>query len=290
MIRYPIPRQELIDRIRACQPNWIGRAEARTAAYARARDYVGGAEFWAEIKQVYIDLQSEKCAYCETKLQGAALAKKVHEVEHFRPKAGVAKWPNLSVSHWKLFVPPCPMGRQSTKGYFRLAYHPFNYAIACTRCNSTLKGNYFPIRSRRQVTSGDPSSLYAESPLLPYPISDLDDDPAVLITFDGVLAVPTDQAGPNWERAYTTINFFQLNHEDLTSRRAHLIAGLWYVLEASRRGGAKARQDASKHLDVACAAGGEFSSCATAFRRLYEADRAIAAEKAHAARVFAGLG
>ena len=289
MIRYAISRHELIDRIHAHRPNWIARALARTGVYAQAGDYSGGTDFWGEIKQVYIELQSEKCAYCETKLQGAALASKVHEVEHFRPKASVAVWPNMSVAHWRNFVPPCAMGKASAQGYFRLAYHPFNYAIACTRCNSTLKSNYFPIRGRRQTSAGDPSWLYREDPLLIYPVSDLDDDPATLITFDGVLAVPKHKAGPDWERGYTTINFFQLNHEDLTSRRAQLLAAFWYVLEVAAAGARTARERATRHLDAACASGGEFSGCVSAFRRLYTSNRPHAEAKAHEARVFAGL-
>jgi 5-methylcytosine-specific restriction endonuclease McrA len=290
MIRYEIGRQDLIDRIQGHKPNWISRAKTRTEEYARAHDYSAGTEFWGEIKQVYIDLQSEKCAYCETKLQGAALASKVHEVEHFRPKSSVAAWPNHAVAHWKNFTPPCAMGRQSAKGYYHLAYHPFNYAIACTRCNSTLKSNYFPIRGNRRTAIRDPSWLHVEDPLLIYPISDLDDDPATIIAFDGVLAVPKVRTGPKWERAYSVINFFQLNHEDLTSRRAQLLAALWYVLETAATGTRVARAQARRHLDAAGASGSEFSGCVFAFRQLYESSRALADAKARETRVFAGFG
>ncbi len=87
MIRYPIASEDLLALINARNATWISRAEARTKDYAATGDYTGGTEFWGQIKQVYITLQHEKCAYCETKLQGAMLASKVHEVEHYRPTA-----------------------------------------------------------------------------------------------------------------------------------------------------------------------------------------------------------
>ena len=223
MVRYPVGRQQLLDLINLTNPTWIARAKQRTKEYGVARNYTGGSEFWGDIKQVYIDLQHEKCAYCETKLQGAQFASKVHEIEHFRPKQSIKVWPNPSLSYLADFKPPCKMGSANAVGYYLLPYHPFNYAIACTRCNSTLKSNYFPVRGRRNVRGGDPSKMAGEDALLVYPISDLDDDPRDLITFDGVLAVPAQQAGPTFARAVTTIRFFQLNHEDLTTRRAEML-------------------------------------------------------------------
>ena len=182
MVRYPVGRQELIDLINTKRPTWIGRAQTRTAAYALARDYTGGSEFWGEIKDVYIQLQHEKCAYCETKLQGAQYASKVHEVEHYRPKQSVKAWPNLNLTYLANFQAAWATGAESQVGYYQLPYHPFNYAIACTRCNSTLKSNYFPIRGPRDVAGSDPTQMYGESALLIYPISDIDEDPGDLIT------------------------------------------------------------------------------------------------------------
>lgn len=277
MTRYPVGRQELIDLIHAEKASWIGRAEQRTQAYALARDYTGGSEFWGEIKNVYIRLQHEKCAYCETKLQGVDFASKVHEVEHFRPKQGVRAWPDAALGYLAGFRPPCAMGRPSTQGYFKLAYHPFNYAIACTRCNSTLKSNYFPIRGKRNVRADDPSRLDGEAALLIYPVSDIDEDPADLITFEGVLAVPRHSSGPAFERAMTTIWFFQLNHEDLTSRRAEMLGQLYLNLEelADNPSGRLAKQHRQK-IDEVCSSKGQFSACMRAYRDLHTADRPAA--------------
>jgi hypothetical protein len=273
MVRYPVDPQQLIDLITVEKPNWIGRARVRTQAYAQARDYTGGSEFWGEIKDVYIRLQHEKCAYCETKLQGASYASKVHEVEHFRPKQSVKTWPGTSLTYLANFQPPCAMGTGSTQGYYQLAYHPFNYAIACTRCNSTLKSNYFPVRGPRDLAADDPSQMAGERALLVYPVSDIDEDPQELITFDGVLAIPKHKTGAAFERAVTTISFFQLNHEDLTSRRAEMLGQLWLNLEflaSSPALGLQRRLNAL--IDVTCSPQGQFSSCMKAFRALYASD------------------
>ncbi|CAN7540247.1 hypothetical protein LJR039_003729 [Pseudorhodoferax sp. LjRoot39] len=288
MRRYPVGRQELIDLINQERPTWIDRARARTDAYVQSRDYTGGSEFWGEIKKVYIDLQFEKCAYCETKLQGFRFASKVHEVEHFRPKQSVKVWPNSSIDHLANFVPPCSTGTASPAGYYALSYHPFNYAIACTRCNSTLKSNYFPVRGARDPGGVDPSQMSGEDALLLYPISDIDDDPTALIAFDGVLAVPKQASGPAYERAVVTIRFFQLNHEDLTTRRASILAPLWLNLETlASNPPAEIAQQVRRAVDRACSPRSEFSACMSAFRARFEADPAGARQLGEMANLLA---
>jgi 5-methylcytosine-specific restriction endonuclease McrA len=277
VIRYPITRALLLERIAAVSRRWLQRAAERTAVYEQAEAYTGGSEFWGDIKQVYIDLQHEKCAYCETKLQGAELASKVHEVEHFRPKASVAAWPDRSKQHWESFPTTIPTGDTSTNGYYRLAYNPLNYAIACTRCNSTLKSNHFPIRGARNVALDDPADAGAEDALLIYPLSDFDADPFELITFDGVIAIPREQRGRDHERALTNIAFFQLNHQDLTTRRAVLIRALWFGLEGARNEVApEDRAFAAQFVEQLCDESAEFTACMTAFRDLYTVNRATA--------------
>ena len=285
MIRYPIEREDLIQRIRTLNSGWLARALERTEQYIDAQDYVGGSEFWGSIKQVYIELQHEKCAYCETQLQGAAYASKVHEIEHFRPKSSVKAWPERKKPAWSDFPAHIATGLPSEKGYYALAYHPFNYAIACTRCNSSLKSNFFPLRGVREVALADPSLSQAEDALLVYPISNVDTDPAQLIAFDGVLAVPRLLAGPDHERALTTIYFFDLNHQDLTSRRAEMIGHLWNALESRRLAtDLPDRQFAQDTIAMVCSAAGQFSACMQAFQQLYQHDRPTARQKALYAR------
>jgi hypothetical protein len=288
VIQIQVGRQQLIDLIQQADAKWIADARVRTSQYVAAQDYTGGTEFWGRIKTVYIRLQFEKCAYCETKLQGSVLASKVHEVEHFRPKSSLKAWPDRKRPYWRDFPASIVTGAEHQQGYFALAYHPFNYAIACTRCNSTLKSNYFPIRGTRMVALEDPSQGASEESLLVYPVSDIDHDPSDLIEFDGVLAVPKHRTGPLHEKALTTIWFFQLNHQDLTLRRAELLVPLWNTLEIRRLGGqSEDARMADEDLRHACLAAGQFSACVAAFCDLYDSDRARAKEMWKLARSFA---
>jgi hypothetical protein len=273
MVRYPVQRQDLIAAINETKPSWLQRAKDRTEVYRQAHAYTGGSEFWGEIKDVFIQLQHEKCAYCETKLQGAKLASKVHEVEHFRPKSSVKAWPPAGDS----FRPNWPLGSESPEGYYLLAYHPFNYAIACTRCNSTLKSNCFPVAGARDVHADDPSHLQHEKPLLIYPVSDIDADPAALIGFDGVTARARHARGAKRQRALTTIRFFQLNHQDLTTRRAEMLGQLYLNLEGLAAGPAgPLRQRLEALIERTCAPTGQFSGCMRDFLQLYSQDTARA--------------
>ncbi|MFY1664739.1 hypothetical protein [Pseudomonas sp. Pseu.R1] len=268
MIRYPISESELIKLIDKIKPDWRTRAALETQRFIDAKDYLEGSDFWGEIKEVYIDLQYEKCAYCETKLQGKSLASKVHEVEHFRPKSSIKVWPNPKSKRWKLFKPSWVTGAASKTGYFRLTYHPLNYAIACTRCNSTLKSNYFPIKGKRDLLSAHPVNMQSESQLLLYPISSVDiDAPEDIISFDGVLAVPAHDSGSKYERAVTNIEFFQLNHQDLTTRRGKAILGLWTALMLAKQPGQE--EFANSMINMLCSPENEFSACLCAFRTLF---------------------
>ena len=285
MIRCAVGRQQLLDDIEAEKPGWLNRAKAATAASAAAGQYVAGSDIWGEIKHVYIRLQHEKCVYCESKLQGSGLAAKVHEVEHFRPKSRLRAWPGSANRLPPGYTAPCQTGPASNVGYYLLAYHPFNYAIACTRCNSTLKSDWFPVRGKRDVHLADPSWGYMEDPLLIYPISDLDDDPATLIGFDGVLPKPVATELHKAQRAAVTITFFALDAEDLTSRRAAILFPLWVALRTQATSvDAQLRMDAADAINAICAATAEFSACFSAFRALFAINPVRAAKLADAAR------
>ncbi|WP_342316696.1 hypothetical protein [Lysobacter sp. FW306-1B-D06B] len=290
MRRIDTTQADLHAAIDAEKPGWLAKAKKRTAQYKTAGKYGAGSEFWGDIKNVYIDLQHEKCAYCETKLAGKQLASKVHEVEHFRPKSKVSKWPAKAKKGVTPFVPPCKVGGESENGYYLLAYHPLNYAIACTRCNSTLKSDYFPVRGRRNIQGSDPTKLKGEDALLIYPMGDIDADPSDLIRFDGVLAVPAKTRGKNFERALITIEFFKLNHEDLTTRRAQIIAMLWRALRTLELGNLPSdlRNDTQSTIDLSVAASGQFSSCARDFVDLYSTNKTLANEYGRLAQDLVG--
>lgn len=279
MIRIDITKDELYDGIEALDATWLKKAKAKVAEYKAQGKYVKAkSEFWGDIKTIYIKRQHEKCAYCETKMAGKDLASKVHEVEHFRPKSKIKQWPGKARKGEVAFTPPCPVGGASNVGYFLLTYHPFNFAIACTRCNSTLKSDYFPVRKTRNVKGINPARMKSEDALLIYPVSDLDVDPCKLIRFDGVLAVPARSSGADFERAVVTIEFFKLNYEDLTSRRAQIVAGLWLNLRTLDDPGVTedVRAAHTRAIKRATTPAREFSACARDYVQLHKSDKALA--------------
>lgn len=126
--------------------------------------------------------------------------------------------------------------------------------------------------------------MQAELPLLLYPISDIDpDDPLDIITFEGVLAVPVDREGPKYERAITNIAFFQLNHQDLTSRRAQELLKLWIAMDAHARAPHSAGSIPALVIERMCSEESHLSACMAAFKALYLRDPALAREYAQLA-------
>lgn len=99
---------------------------------------------WKDYKPDFLDAQhGGKCAFCETRF----LAAYYGDVEHFRPKTSVKDVddPGLResgpprrdrVRTWKTETQP---------GYWWLAYTWDNWLASCTICNSSWKGNQFPL-------------------------------------------------------------------------------------------------------------------------------------------------
>lgn len=92
MIRYNTTRSELERKI---GKPWLQAAARKTAAFRKARRYNEREGSWSKIKQVYIDLQFGKCAYCERHFGSDEKSRIEHDVEHFRPKSAVKAWPPL---------------------------------------------------------------------------------------------------------------------------------------------------------------------------------------------------
>ena len=88
MIRIPVTIPQLEAAIESERKGWFDRVKLRLIALRGVDDPEFENE-WSDIKQVYIDLQHTKCAFCEKPLEG----KIEQDVEHFRPKAAVAPWP-----------------------------------------------------------------------------------------------------------------------------------------------------------------------------------------------------
>jgi hypothetical protein len=280
MIRYTVSLVELEAAVDAAAPTWRTRAAERIAQFKQQGAYDEASSIWSEVKSVYMTLQHSKCAYCERKLEGPPFGDIEHDVEHYRPKSSVKKWPPKT---W----PPKKIGAGQTltygfavgeawdEGYYLLAYHLQNYATACKVCNSVLKSNYFPVYGPRGPQQASPADLVQESPLLIYPLGDLDDDPEDLIAFDGLVPVPVHSDGLKSYRARVTIDFFVLERrEHLREERAVQIRTLWLALRELERAVDEAERAPLRRLiERIQGPRSPHSSCAKAFYRLYVQDR-----------------
>jgi len=181
MIRHEIALDELQNRIEKEKPGWKTRADAQTEENVKAARPKFPA-IWSEIKQVYIELQGSKCAFCEKWLEDEKVE---HDVEHFRPKGKVKRCEvPPSVKSAGIAVRQPASGDEP--GYERLAYQPLNYMAACMTCNRILKRSYFPIAGSRRTDASAPADCAAEKAFLIYPLSDIDEDPEELIEFRGL--------------------------------------------------------------------------------------------------------
>jgi hypothetical protein len=214
VIRYDISRTELERRVDVQKAGWRDRAAARTETFRLRKSYdASESPIWSEIKQVFIDLQERKCAFCERPLE----SKKEYDVEHFRPKGSVKPWKASAA----LTGAGVAIRQTAAKepGYHLLPYHLLNYAAACAKCNSELKSDYFPIRGVRQPTGEDPAKLRrAEQAWLIFPLGKIDENPENLITFRGFSPQAAKRPGTfAHRRALVTIEFFKL--DDRNKRR-----------------------------------------------------------------------
>jgi hypothetical protein len=209
VIKVPLPSLGWQAAIAALNSTWWSRAQALTAQNRAAGAAVTPSGLWSEIKPLFVQIQREKCAYCERRLGSHAIE---WDVEHFRPKAKVDAWPLLedlvSVSD-----------THSDTGYFLLAYDPRNYLVSCKPCNSTYKRNYFPVVASRRVGDEDPIRLAGETPMLVNPLDPADSDPASILGFEGPLpiAIGTDEHSRN--RGQVTARLLALGREDLVFER-----------------------------------------------------------------------
>ena len=206
MRRIPVDRADLAAR--------IGSAWTKKAIGKRQKVTIGSG--WTEVLPVFLALQGNRCAFCET-------SGDFFDVEHFRPKGSCKAWDeDLKVPH----------GRAT--GYPELAHAWWNYVAACTACNSRLKSNMFPIAgTASSKTKGwkaaDPDADWeairglnaSEKPLLLYPLGALDIDPATAIAWDGPLPRPK-KGGRAVRRARTTIHFFRLDGDLSSTRKQRL--------------------------------------------------------------------
>ena len=159
MIRYAISEDELKVGIQVTSPTWRARASAATATLVQHRSYTKIGPDWGDIKPVYMAVQHNKCAYCERLLPPEEVGRLEHDVEHFRPKSRVLRWPPSSAQPAYAFG----TGPKDDRGYYWLAYEPLNYCTACKACNSNRKRDYFPVAGSRGPVHGPQPRSYRRS-------------------------------------------------------------------------------------------------------------------------------
>ena len=277
MIRYSISRATLDGQINAKSPNWFADTAAVVAnlpAQPKSADFP---PHWSKIKEIYIELQNSKCCFCEKPLEGNI----EQDVEHFRAKAQVKSWKIPAALATEGVTVVQPADGSPEPGYTQLPYHPFNYAMSCKTCNSTFKGNLFPIEGIRDSSNNDPAAMHAENALLIYPLGNIDIDPETLIEFDALSPIPTKTSGFGRRRAMVTISIFRLDdarkRKSLFKYRAILVRLLFAELEGSINASTAARK--AKHgkaIDALTSAETPFTNCLRSFKRLYENDPAKA--------------
>ena len=198
--------------INAHNATWLTRATERTAKYKTAGKVTHTSHIWSEIKEVYMKMQGNKCAFCESELEGKASGKGVHDVEHFRPKNRITKWkstPEFNTLGIAITDPAV------SKGYHLLTYNLLNYSVACGPCNQAIKRDRFPIKGNYNTNMENPSTeSNTEIPLLLFPIGQDDDNCEDLIKFEGAVPTVAVSSGLPFERAITTIEFFSLGRAD----------------------------------------------------------------------------
>jgi hypothetical protein len=300
MIRYPISIAAIEAKINERVASWMGRAAARTAHFREVGRYDETFSIWSEIKPVFMEIQSNKCAYCERRLAGSDVAAPENEsttgrieqdVDHFRPKSAAKSWPDPSHRSYVNLSYPFSTGGDGP-GYHLLAYALANYVVACKTCNSELKKTYFPVASKRMGDTGDPELLAKEKPYLIYPLGTTDDDPRALIGFKGVLPIPLGKTQHRRRRGQVTIDFFLLHKRDsLRRERAEIISALCFVLAATQDPAKSQdyRDVARTAIDALTDRSGRHSSCASCFVALWNTNRDEAEQLAMEALAASGI-
>jgi hypothetical protein len=266
MIHYAITHDDLRTQIEAEKPGWLARAAAAEPADA----------LWGEIKAVFLRLQNDKCLYCELKLEGGPLGKRIWDVEHYRPKGRVRAWPLGAKADYGIVC-----GDAFDDGYALLAHEERNYAATCKVCNSGLKSDYFPVRQARRFNTNDYDELALEEAHLLFPLGAWGDSPDGYIVFQGMIPVPVAAPGSGraYERAKVTIDFFKLaaGREILRRERAKVITDLYDELLLLDSAVEEARKErARERIAEACDPATAHSACAMDFLRVCGEDPALA--------------
>ena len=184
-----------------------GQAATRALYGERAADPLAGAsaarafEFSKNIygnrrvKNALSKIQSGKCCYCESEFSGTYPG----DVEHFRPKGRVRQRRGALAEY---------------PGYFFLAYRWENLLFSCFICNSSGKGDFFPVANARAT---DFSQLDNEGALL---VDPLRENPRHHITFQFITPKAISRRGEE------TIKVLRLDRPELFRSRISHLKGL----------------------------------------------------------------
>jgi len=268
--------------ITAHNATWLTRSAERTETYKTAGKVTHSSHIWSEIKEVYMNMQGNKCAFCESELEGKTSGKGVHDVEHFRPKNRITKWQSTQEFNTLDIAITDPA---VSKGYHLLTYNPLNYSISCGTCNQAIKRDRFPIKGNYNTDMENPSTESdAEIPLLLFPIGQDDVDCEDLISFEGAVPTVVVSSGVPFERAITTIEFFRLGRADVRGKlfkeRCFKIITINSILE----GVDPANFDTI--LKNMIANYSDHSSCGRSYVELLKSDKTKAAEVLSEAKEF----
>lgn len=207
-------------------------------------------EHWRadDIRQALWDWHHGKCCYCERKRD----KKWDSDVEHFRPKAAIAK-------------------EDGHPGYWWLAYEWENYFLACKSCNQEYKKTHFPLMPGGKRALSEEDDLGLEKPVL---INPVDENPEEFIGFDWesnrtmVKTVGLDKDG----RGRKTVNeLTAVNKKEVMMQRADIVnrlRGIVYTIKRSEKtGDHNLKSKYCSRITEETAANKEFAGLSRAFFR-----------------------
>jgi uncharacterized protein (TIGR02646 family) len=207
-IKLPSPSSDKLEWRR--WERWLRKCEEATKSQGQKPTF--DRNIYNRYKHFFYKSQSDfpfygKCAYCER-----AIGNQHGDVEHFRPKGGVADKDNKMI--------------EDHPGYYWLAYDWQNLLISCITCNQIMKGSHFPVINDNHARK--PEEIPDEIPLLINPVSGFDeDDPAkhFRINIEGHSPYFGIISGIT-QRGTTCIELFKLNKQDqlLDGRRTAMEA------------------------------------------------------------------
>lgn len=286
MIRYAVTAKALHAQIESHKAGWLKRAREKTAEALKKGHVDEGDGIWSEIKEVYAKLQFFKCIYCEKPLPQEKIDGEVgfgkgaveYDVEHYRPKNRVKRWPSEKVKAQRKIDYDDQVEDGESAGYFRLAFDPDNYALSCKTCNSGHKSDSFPIAGATKGSLVKRAALDAqERPLLMLGIGEDADDPEDVLGWRGPVPFARKKSGYQHLRARVCIDFFGLDtRDDLMRARAWLVILLWGKLEERTTATGARKQELDEVVQGFTTPRTSFCACARAYVALHARDRAQA--------------